>query len=533
MGRAQHGILASLGKWLPALSLCLTATAQTTTRAYLGSKACAACHESIYRQYSATAMAKSSGDVSGLSLPLGQVTSQASGSRFSYEGIGRFTFERGDAKGSKQAVYFVGSGAAGRSFLWQSGGFLFQLPISWYSAHGWDLSPGYESKATLSLARAVAPECLNCHATGIRHQHGTENGYEWPPALEGGIGCERCHGPGGLHVARAGKGEIVNPAKLDPHLRDSVCAQCHLTGVERIARPGRRIEDYRPGADLNDYAAIFLWEKPEANGLHTTSHYELLDESGCKKGAGDRMWCGSCHDSHAQPSLSARQGYYREKCMSCHSQSGHAAEMAECLSCHMPRRQATDVSGAKLTDHSIPRVQSSLPVTGGRELKAFRSPVEPRELGLAWARIANAQQRDEDFDHARALLNTAYANGSRDAAVATVLAFLEDKAGNEARAIELYENVRSLDPSQAEALLNLGSSYATRGRIADAVDLWREVVGHSLGLESAWVKLATAYTILGRTKEAEEAVRRCLEFHPDSQAAIELKNELGRSKRAP
>jgi tetratricopeptide (TPR) repeat protein len=166
-------------------------------------------------------------------------------------------------------------------------------------------------------------------------------------------------------------------------------------------------------------------------------------------------------------------------------------------------------------------------------LKAFRGPVEPRELGLAWARIANAQQRGEDFDRARALLNRAYANGARDAAVATVLAFLEDKAGNEDRAIELYEIVRSLDPSQAEALLNLGSSYATRGRLPEAVDLWREVIRRSPGLESAWVKLATAYAVLGRTKEAEEAVQRCLEFHPDSQAAIELKNDLARRQRAP
>jgi hypothetical protein len=57
---------------------------------------------------------------------------------------------------------------------------------------------------------------------------GTENEYPTPLFAQGGVGCERCHGPGEAPVKGAA---ILNPAELPADRRDSVCMQCHLEGM--------------------------------------------------------------------------------------------------------------------------------------------------------------------------------------------------------------------------------------------------------------------------------------------------------------
>src|SRR5262245_802672 len=140
-----------------------------------------------------------------------------------------------EIQGRRRLDYYIGSGAVGRSYAFLRDGFLFQAPVSYYSTTSrWDVSPGYEARDRLHLSRAVGPECLACHATGTQAVDGTRNRYEQPPFREGGIGCERCHGPGLAHIvaarqdASAARRAIVQPARLDAPRRDSICAQCHL-----------------------------------------------------------------------------------------------------------------------------------------------------------------------------------------------------------------------------------------------------------------------------------------------------------------
>ena len=488
-------------------------------------------------------MARSSGAVSPLVVVSpGEVSLSSSGARYQIDEHARVHFDRGGISGDRDAAFFIGSGAAARSFLWFSGGFAFELPVTWYASKGWEMSPGYETSRTLNLARPIEPECLNCHATGVRHRSGTRNEYDWPPALEDGIGCERCHGPGGEHAALGAKDAIVNPARLAPRLRDSVCAQCHLNGAERVARAGRDLADFRPGQDFADYAVSFVRTGPPTGELHVTSQFERLANSRCKQVSGDGLWCGSCHDPHSTPAPEQRAAYYREKCMACHQESAHATEHAECTSCHMPSRHAKDAPHATFTDHSIPRHSEApqlfpaQPVSGGRapggrDLIALGADAGPRELGLAWARIANAGGQPEDFQRALELLRHAYDSGQRDAALLTALAYLEDREGNEDHATNLYEQVRESDPSQAEALVNLGSSYAAQGRIDEAIDLWREATQRSPGIEAAWIKLALASAAGGNVQQALEAARACLQYHPDSPEARDLLKKLDDPRR--
>jgi hypothetical protein len=101
---------------------------------------------------------------------------------------------------------------------------LRQLP-----AGKWDLAPGYNTYAYPFLTRPILPGCLNCHASFLKPIAGTQNRFATPPFDEPGIACERCHGPGERHIAQPTAANIVNPARLDPDCRDSICA--HRAGV--------------------------------------------------------------------------------------------------------------------------------------------------------------------------------------------------------------------------------------------------------------------------------------------------------------
>ena len=273
-------------------------------RGETGSAVCATCHREIADAYRTTGMARSSGEVTGIESE-GSFAHKPSGVRYRVyrkDAAAWFSFDLGDVHGSRRLEYFIGSGTVGRSYLYSVDGFLYQAPVSWYSAPAkWDLSPGYQQYDPLYLTRGIEPVCLQCHASGVQAVAGTANGYRVPPFREGGVSCERCHGAGDAHVA--GRGKMINPAKLTPDRRDSICAQCHLSGEARIARAGMD-GTFRPGDLLSDSLVVFEWSGNA--DMNVTSHFERLSESACKKASGDRLWCGSCHDPHRAPAEAER-----------------------------------------------------------------------------------------------------------------------------------------------------------------------------------------------------------------------------------
>jgi hypothetical protein len=101
--------------------------------------------------------------------------------------------------------------------------------------------------------------------------------------LDEAISCERCHGPAGEHLKPPGAGSIVNPARLAPPARDSVCEQCHLAGItQRILNAGRDFTDFRPGQRLEDVFTVYT--RAGAQGFKVISHAEQLSLSACARG---------------------------------------------------------------------------------------------------------------------------------------------------------------------------------------------------------------------------------------------------------
>ena len=138
-------------------------------------------------------MARSSGRVESLMAP---ASFTAAGHRYRIADK-RLLFDGG----SVSFDYFIGSNAAGRSYVHEREGYLFDLPVTWYTRRqAWDASPGYEKDTEIRLARPIEPSCLLCHSSRVRPVLGTQNRYGNPPFLENGVGCERCHGPGSDHA---------------------------------------------------------------------------------------------------------------------------------------------------------------------------------------------------------------------------------------------------------------------------------------------------------------------------------------------
>jgi predicted CXXCH cytochrome family protein len=437
-------------------------------------------------------MARSSGAVTGSLGP----------AAFGEYRIAGRSMEMGGWK--KEFAYFVGSGATARGYLIAADGFLFEAPVAYYPlTKKWALAPGYERYGYPYVTRPILPGCLTCHATSLQPTANTQNGYRAPPFLEGGVACERCHAKTATHYA--------NPAKLAADRRDSICAQCHLSGEARVMRAGADWQSYRPGDRLSDSTTVFV--RPGGSAMQVTSHVENLAQSRCKQSSSDRLWCGTCHDPHGAPDVAAIQ----RTCQGCHVCK--AKQTARCIECHMPKSPVGDAQHVVYTDHSIPlRPRALKPPSKDAELVVFGGgKPSPRDLGLAYA-IAGQP------DRARLLLESAPLD--RDPEAQVYLAEIYRIAGDIARAAPLYERALAADPAQVTAMVGLGAIRFQQQRDAEAIRLWSDALARNPGLDLTRTNLAMAQWRSGDRAGAQTTLRKGLDLSPGFRPAIDLLQKL-------
>lgn len=202
---------------------------------------CMTCHPAEVKGYASTGMANALSRAA--SQPAGEFLHAVSETKFSVvqasDGMHQ-RITRGGVSGDYRIAYVVGSGHRAFGYLVQMGDYLFQSPITYQTQErAWTMAPGYEDNTAPDFNRPVGFECLLCHSGKVQPVKGTRNRYRNPPVTEEGISCERCHGPAAQHVVKPSRANIVNPGRLEPDARDSICEQCHLQGEARILNPGR------------------------------------------------------------------------------------------------------------------------------------------------------------------------------------------------------------------------------------------------------------------------------------------------------
>ena len=429
-------------------------------------------------------------------------------------------------EGRQQLEYFVGSGHAARSYILNIDGFLYEAPVAYYTnTNSWNAAPGYASLNYPYLNRTVLPGCLQCHASGIQWIRGTQNAYAAPPFREGGVACERCHGPGSEHIA-TGK-PMINPAKLPSAERDSICEQCHLSGEVRIPKPGKDELAFRPGGRLVDSVTVFVRAGSGAR-MKVTSHVEDLAQSACKRASGVKLWCGTCHDPHSMPAAAQKTAYFRGKCLACHQPSQCRATPAarqangdDCITCHMPRNPTTDVDHVVFTDHSIPRRKASaaMPAADAALTPFAGGPAAARDLGLAYATLGQREHVDAYIERAFALLQEAAGRGAADAqALAYLAEFYRDRK-DDAHALPLYEQAWRLDRTQPAVAAALGAYGMQRGNLEEAIRFWNQALAINPALLLVRANLATALERTGHPDQAQAVMRKALEFNPSFREA--------------
>jgi predicted CXXCH cytochrome family protein len=515
---------------------------------YVGNQACARCHSAIYESYERTAMARASGPATENFLS-GEFTHRKSSVDYriyTQDGQVWLTFKRlndPSVRGKRELLYYIGSGHRGRSYLFAVDGFFFESPVNWYSnEHTWDMAPAYQGATEIPLNLPAYPSCLQCHVSEMKPPlKGTENRYPSPPFAFAGVTCERCHGPGAAHIRG---GPIVNPAKLAPERRDSICRQCHLEGKVAIERAGRRAYEFRPGELLSEYVRYYVLST-QRNGLGAVSQVEAMEQSRCKRKTGDAMSCTSCHDPHSSPVAEQRASYFRARCLACHGhefgEEKHHAEQPDCIQCHMPSLTSMDIAHTQVTNHSIPRLRQTQPPLRS-EMQAAAPSLVPfpdyedarrdlRDLSLAWATLAGSGRADA-VPTAERLLRAAASQSPTDPALLAPLGYLEQKRGAADSARELYEKALALDPDLIDAAANLGVIHANAGRLREAIKLWNGVFERAPARSAVGMNIAAVLCAQGQFDGARSVVMRVLEFNPDMASARALLQGLNHAPPA-
>jgi tetratricopeptide (TPR) repeat protein len=364
---------------------------------YVGMSTCKQCHTGIHETFSHTGMGQS----------FDHATKQKSKAKFGAEhkvydaklDFWYFPFWKNDSLFIKefrlegkdtihqriQAInYIVGSGQHTNSHLFTLGGYIYQAPLTYYTQKGkWDLPPGFENGFNSRFNRIIGLECMSCHNGFPNFVKGSENKYI---SIPNGIDCERCHGPGEIHVAEKQKGvfvdtskyidySIVNPGKLSVDLQFDLCQRCHLQG-NAVLKEGKSFYDFKPGMHLKDVLSVFIPRyKNGENSFIMASHADRLKQSKCfiemaKKKADvqalrpykSALTCVTCHNPHVSV-RATNPDVFVNTCKSCHTGNSHLIctekvairdlEKDNCIICHMPKSGSEDIPHVSIHDHNI------------------------------------------------------------------------------------------------------------------------------------------------------------------------------------
>ncbi len=517
---------------------------------YVGTQQCIDCHRDQHASYLKTTHSVATTKTDPESEPASEGFEHAlSGHRYEIERKDGDLVHREilrDSEGREISVteeviaYSVGSGTHGKSYLYQSGDFVAQSPLTWYRDTGsWHMSPGYDTPAHKSFRRKITTECLFCHVGSIDQR--AHNPYQFE-IVETTIGCERCHGPGELHVAKyrndpdaAGEDNtIVNPGKLERRLSEAICQQCHLQGACMATVSGKEEWDYRPGLPLTDFRIDYQYRLGNEK-MRIVGHVEQLHESGCYKQT-ETLTCTTCHDPHNPVGSENSVDFYRATCLKCHEDQScgksheQRMELADnnCYQCHMPRAQTNVAHAAfhhhrigihaKNNDASAEAIKGLTPVL---DVSALPHRQRVRCQAVATVNLIRKKPglqelQDYAMEAAGSLIQLKQ-TGPLDAVAISKLAWLAQAQGQREIAEDLSRETLANEKRPTLAWIDATSLLAhiafEKGDKQQAVQLYREVARHDRDSYELYY-LGLCENNVGNTEAAISALERSIELDP-------------------
>jgi hypothetical protein len=296
-------------------------------------------------------------------------------------------------------------------------------------------------------------------------------------------------------------GLIVNPAKLPPRLAENICISCHQTGDARVFRPGKTIQDFRPGQWLLE-TALILKAVPSSQNAHESDlleHYTAMQASQCFRASAGRLSCLSCHNPHVQPTQEDAPVYFRKKCMTCHSEGANIKNCSlpsktrlaqsppnDCAGCHMPKRVTERIAHSALTNHRIPAREGE---------QILDAPIPETDGFIVLNRRQGVPLNLSDTTRLQAYRDLSSQNPQ-------YLQRYLDLLGQLAQS-------QSPDPFVQAAL---GHKAMTEGRSEEAVEHLTKAI--PLGESTVHLDLAQSLIKLGKSEEAVEYLKKGIDLDP-------------------
>lgn len=496
--------------------------------AYVGTRACVECHAGEHETYLQTNHSRSLAaiDVSR-EPPDGEFFHELSGRHYRVYREGKTLRLREFIRDSQDrevvlvdraARFAIGSGNYARSYLVQEDDFLVEAPMTWYPRRKWwNMSAGYEKDPLQpGFTREIGWGCMHCHSGRTERIGEAELRMR---VTEAAIGCERCHGPGALHVKEREAGlplrgifddSIVNPRHLSRHRQEDICSQCHLSAVANVAVRGRSVADFRPGMRMSDFRVGYRVDRVNST-VSVSGQVQQMRLSRCYIES-KTMTCITCHDLHSPVEESKKVAYYRGKCLNCHQPASCGLPVEKrnetkpadnCIACHMPKSR-TDIPHLSFSHHRVgihPPQSGNIKYTAADELvpvvdvSRFPEHERLRQLGLAndefGANLIGGLDDESRGDpsyralgvvfakRGRRLLEQVRALGLRDPVVDAYFSRIYWRKNPDrciANALSALKSPQISPETRHHALFHLASSYFDRGQYDRALPYLRELV---------------------------------------------------------
>lgn len=550
------------------------------TAKYVGINTCRLCHQDIYNTFIETGMGKS--------FDLATKTKSAGDYHTSviYDKIGNYHYKAYWDKDSLKFLeyrlegkdtiykrtetvnYIIGSGQHTNSHIQSVNGYLNQMPMTFYTQKKhWDLPPGFENGNNSRFMRKIGLECMSCHNSYPDFVLGSENKYN---AVEKGIGCERCHGPGSIHVAERSKGtkidtskyidySIVNPAKLSIDRQFDICQRCHLQG-NAILKEGKSFYDFKPGMVLSDYMTVFLPKYKNADDeFIMASHADRLKQSACfikskekvasrnsatesLKPYKDAMTCVTCHNPHVSV-RNTNSNVFNDACNECHTKNGKSnlecskkgiIKTSDCVSCHMPKSGSIDIPHVTVHDHYIRKPLGKKDKESLKEFiglyaineknpsritkaKAYLNQYEKFEMKAAFLDSAKALLNDKNTNdilmNLEPLIQLYFAQSNFTQITYYITTLKDDVVFNKL-------NTKSYSNDHAWTCYRIGEAYYNTGNIQKAITYYKKSVTLAPFVLDFKNKLASALATNNQLAEAEKEYTEIIKENPKHISAL-------------
>ena len=536
-----------------------TFTNLSPTVQYVGDEECAACHAEIYNSYTRTGMGRSfypSKDVHVIedySSPIeiydkqkdyfytaALIDGEHVQIEYRLDDSGNRTHEL-----TRKADHIIGSGNHNRSYLSETNGFVTQLPLTWYEdKKKWDLSPGYHS-TNMRFSRPIVEECMHCHNSFTSVTTASIDRFD--SDLPQGIGCERCHGPGDLHIQQrienvpiAGNVDksIVNPKHLLFQEQIDVCQQCHLQGEVSVFRDGYRSTDFRPGMQLATIKSIFMDTRQDHSQFSIASHAERLADSKCFKKS-KTMTCITCHDPHVSV-YEVNDAYFNNTCYECHSNNSLSSNIHEtndnCVKCHMVQGGTSDIPHVNFTDHKI-QINNHVPSPPDPthiirtkqtvELENYFPSGDPVDLGVAYVQYYETRHQDKVYlAKALEIFHKELTDQNNNGSGWYHFGRAHQLLGENDKAKKSYFTLLSQHPDHYLANGQMGKISLDNGDYSSAIAFYKKCIQMDNNDPLIWNNIGTAFLHSGDAHSALNAYSTAISLNPYNTSALNNRGEL-------